>query len=374
MFLCHIHNKICNHSSNETKEIVNYALKHNYESIYFCEHCPLPSTQSSHYKYSRPKYSQLFAYKQEISNLLKKHKQKIKLYLGYESECSYENKYYFEKMARDPICEFMICGNHFYNNVLKEDLLVYTCFNTQTKDQLKQYWINLEAALESKIHSWIAHPEIFLNSYQKWDNAVDKLCNKIIAVAIKYNIPLGFNINYSQPKSIWHYPVEKFWKMVANSSVKVIIESDSHDISTIQQEWMEQNYALAYKWGLKKNIITKPQIKFFDKKPQVIFIQKNLYHLLNSSLCDELNQNKCQVVTFQKKKINYFRDYLKQHNIHPVWSIVVSDDQKLCKELNQQTSCYIVSTNDYDLTLESFKKITSWKQLTLFFSQIKEQI
>lgn len=374
MFLYHIHNKICNHSSNEVQEIVDYALKHDFKAIYFCEHCPLPGTQSSHYKYSRVKYSQLFAYKKEISDLSKKHKQKIKLYLGYETECSQENRYYFEKLARDPICEFMICGNHFYNNVLKEEPLIYTCYDTKTKDQLKQYWINLEAALESRTYSWIAHPEIFLNSYQKWDNTVDELCKKIIASAIKYDIPLGFNINYTQPKSVWHYPVEKFWKMVANSPVKVIIENDSHDISTIQQEWVKQNYALAYKWGLEKNIIKKPQVKFFDKKPQVIFIQNNLYHLLTPSLCDELNKNKCQVVAYQQKKVSYFIDYLKQHNIHPVWSIVVSNDQKLCNELNQQTSCYIVSKNNYDLPLETFSKIKNWKQLLLFFEQIKEQI
>ena len=105
-----------------------------------------------------------------------------------------------------------------------------------------------------------------------------------------------------------------------------------------------------------------------------IFIQNNLYHLLTPSLCDELNKNKCQVVAYQQKKVSYFIDYLKQHNIHPVWSIVVSNDQKLCNELNQQTSCYIVSKNNYDLPLETFSKIKNWKQLLLFFEQIKEQI
>lgn len=374
IFLYHVHNKICNHSTNEVDEVVDYALKNKYQAIYFCEHCPLVNTHSDHFKHTRPKYKQFLAYQKQIKALKKQYQNKIKLYFGYETECSQESKTYYEKLARDPICEFMICGNHFYNNVLKQQPLVYTAYHTASKQQVKQYWKNLKAAIESKLYSWIAHPEIFLNSYQKWDEVSSAICKKIIAYAIKYHLPLGFNINYSSPKNEWHYPVEKFWKMVANTTAKVIIENDSHDLSTIKKPWIEKNYALAYKWGLKKNLILTPKIKLFDKQPKIIFIQKDLYHLLNPALKVELNQNHCQIISYQNKNIDYLKKTLNQMNIHQVWSIIVSNNQDLCNKLTKQTSCFVIGQKGYDLTLKIFSQLKNWKQLITYFRQIKEQI
>ena len=369
IILYHIHNKICKHSTNETKKIVEYAIKNHYKAIYFCEHCPLKNTHSKHYQYSRPKYHELNLYKQEIDFFRNKYKNKIKLYLGYETECSYVNRYYFEKLARDPICEFMICGDHFYNDVLKEQQLNYTAFNTTSQWQIKLYWKNLEAALKSNLYSWIAHPEIFLNSYQQWDSLTKNILKKIIKSAIKYDIPLGFNINYLPPKMKWHYPVKKFWRMVAKTKAKVIIENDSHDIATIQKKWIKDNYQLAYDWGLEKNIVFKPKINFFDKKPKIIFIERNIKQLLQPSFTLMLTKNHCKLVEFYNKNLSYFKNYLRKKKINQVWSIIVSNNQKLCNLLSKHSSCFIVSKNNVDLSIKEFIKIENLQQLINLFQK-----
>lgn len=268
-FIYHIHNEICKHSNNKLNEIVKYALEHNYQELYFTEHPPIDV--DCFYQQRRASYDEIKNLIKEIDKVNKKYEGRLHIYFGYEMEYNKEDRWYSEKLSKDNCHEFLIFGNHFYGSIfdikqLPAPLVMYT---TKTIEQLKEFDENNKAAMSSGLFSWVAHPEIFLNSYKKWDEHAKHVCENIIQYAIKYKMPLGFNVNFQdwQTKSVWHYPCEYFWKMVAKTNIPVIIEADSHDIHTIGVEWLEKAKALAIEWGLEKNLKEKIEIKW-NKKPR----------------------------------------------------------------------------------------------------------
>ena len=261
----HIHTYICKHSSNKLEEIVAYALKHNYKKLYFTEHAPI--TIKCPYQTRRASYQEIAQLKNKIDSFNNKYKNKLKIYFGYEIEYNKPNRWYIKELAKDPYCEFLIFGNHFYGDLFKMQIPLPLVMNvTKTKEQLKEYDANNKAAMASGLISWVAHPDIYLNSYQKWDTTAKTVANNIIKWAIKYKLPLGFNVNFKKPKSEWHYPVKKFWTLVAKTNISVLIESDAHDMHSIKTQWLNQARKLAISYGLKKNLIDDVKIKYLKKK------------------------------------------------------------------------------------------------------------
>lgn len=262
----HIHTYICKHSSNHLEEIVAYALKHGYKKLYFTEHAPI--TIDCPYQTRRASYKEIAQLKHNIDKLNKKYKNKLKIYFGYEVEYNKPNRWYIKKLAKDPYCEFMVFGNHFYGDLFKIKMpLPLAMHVTKTAKQLKEFDENNMAAMSSGLMSWVAHPEIFLNSYQKWDKAAIAVCKNIIKSAIKYKLPLGFNVNFINydEKSQWHYPCKYFWQLVAKTNIPVIIESDAHDMHPLAVEWLEQARKLAISYGLKKNLTEKIKLNLLKK-------------------------------------------------------------------------------------------------------------
>lgn len=252
----HIHTHICKHSSNKVEEIVAYALKHGYKKLYFTEHpyiavkCP--------YQVRRANKQEIGHLRDQINFFNKKHKGKLQIYFGYEIEYNKANRWYFKELAKDPYCDFFIFGNHFYGDMFKMKVtpLPLVVNVTKTKKQLKEFDDNNKAAMSSGLISWVAHPDIFLNTYQKWDETAINVSKNIIKYAIKYKLPLAFNVNVKsyEEKSEWHYPCIHFWKLVSKTNIPVIIEADSHDMHTLQVEWLEKARKLAISYGLKKNL------------------------------------------------------------------------------------------------------------------------
>lgn len=263
----HIHTYICKHSSNHLEEIVDYALKHGYKELYFTEHPPI--TISCPYQARRASYEEIAQLKHGIDKANKKYKGKLKIHFGYEVEYNKANRWYIKKLAKDPYCEFLIFGNHFYGDLFKmQSPLPLVVSVTKTKAQLKEFDENNKAAMSSGLMSWVAHPEIYLNSYQKWDQTAKAVANNIIKWAIKYKLPLAFNVNFDdwKTRSKWHYPCKYFWSLVAKTNIPVIIESDAHDMEPLKVNWVSKAIKLAKSWGLEKNLTTKIKLIKLKKK------------------------------------------------------------------------------------------------------------
>jgi histidinol-phosphatase (PHP family) len=132
-----------------------------------------------------------------------------------------------------------------------------------SKKELDEYWENAEAAVKSGIFSLFAHPDIWMNSYAKWDKNAIELTHKLIKLCEKYNMPMGFNGNgFRSERNGFNYPVPNFWKLVAESKVKVLIEADSHHLETFTEEWLQQVKDEALRLGLKNNLVDEIQLNY----------------------------------------------------------------------------------------------------------------
>lgn len=252
----HIHTYICKHSTNTVESVVAYALKHGYKKLYFTEHIPM--LVKCPLQPRRPSMEELADEKRRIDAFNKKYKNKIKIYFGYEVEYNKVNRWHAKELAKDPYCEFFIFGNHFYGDMFKLTIPLKLAIDvTKTPQQIKEYTDNALAAISSGLFSWVAHPDLFLNSYRKWDKYAQTACKKIIAAAIKYKMPLAFNVNFNttfKGKDEWHYPCKYFWELVAKTDIPVIIESDSHILKRMTVSWLKQAHKLALSFGLKHNL------------------------------------------------------------------------------------------------------------------------
>lgn len=263
----HIHTYICKHSSNHLDEIVSYALKHNYKKLYFTEHPPI--TIKCPYQSRRASYEEIAQLKHDIDKVNKKYKNRLHIYFGYEVEYNKANRWYIQKLAKDKYCEFLIFGNHFYGDLFKIKLPLPLVMNvTKTKKQLEEFNDNNKAAMSSGLMSWVAHPDIFLNSYKKWDKTAIAVSKTTIKYAIKYKLPLAFNVNFEsyKTKSPWHYPCKHFWKLVSKTNIPVIIESDAHDMHPLKVDWLKKARQLAISYGLAKNLTDKIKLRKLNKK------------------------------------------------------------------------------------------------------------
>ncbi len=254
----HIHTYICKHSSNKLEDIVKLALKQGNKELYFSEHAPI--TIHCPYQLRRASYAEIAQLKKNIDKLNKKYKNKLRIYFGYEVEYNKPNRWYIHKLAQDKYCQFLVFGNHFYGDLFKMKSPLPLAMNiTKTVKQLKEFDANNKAAMSSGLMSWVAHPDIYLNSYKKWDKPAQTVAKNIIKWAIKYKLPLGFNVNFPsyEKKSEWHYPCKHFWKLVAKTNIPVIIESDAHDMHPLKTSWLNKAKQLAINYGLKKNLTEK---------------------------------------------------------------------------------------------------------------------
>lgn len=286
--LHHVHD-ICIRENISEEEFVNILHNEGYKKIYISEHYPLASYGEHDQFYGevkykdRPNYEQLLNFKLKLKNACKKYN--IELIFGTEIEMPKMNRDFFLDVKNNPIFEYAIFGNHFYkvetfndekktswNDIAPkfiEDMHTFkTTKNFIERKNLEIYLENTEAALKSGIFSLFAHPDIWINEYAKIDENSEWLINELIKLIKKYKIPIGFNSKRVNQEK-WNQlscPCPFFWKKIAKTNIKVIIEADCHKIKDVTKKKIYKAYELACSWGLEKNIVDDIKPIFFTKK------------------------------------------------------------------------------------------------------------
>lgn len=247
----HTHTIYCYHAVNTVQDVILNAIKNGWKTIGISEHAPL----NVHRRF-RLNLNNLDDYIQEVSFYKRKYKDQIKVLCGLEAEYDESQFTFYSKLRHSKGIDYMILGNHNMGN--PNDCKDW---NVNRVD-VEQYGIQLEAAAKSGLFSYVAHPDIIYRYYLKWDDKSIKLAKKIITLSIKYDFPLGFNLNGLRMKVVdFDYPCDMFWKMVAKSKAKVIVEADAHDPYTMSNEMVQKGINLIKEWKLEKNLISKLTIK-----------------------------------------------------------------------------------------------------------------
>ena len=254
-FNYHQHTYRCKHADfNMTdEEYVQEYIKMGLKEMAFTDHCPQKNQVDVRTK-MRMEYDQRIEYLQSIETLKKKYEGQIKIKSGYEFEYLPDQEDNIKQLKSES--DIMIQGQHFVydkdNNlkIIRKNIPFFD-------DEILTYANYIEKAIEMGFTDIIAHPDLYMQSREKFGEVEEKVANRICAIAEKYNIPLEINLNNIFCKTYFDYPNKKynpykpveeyltqldeisypcrgFWNVASKYNVKVLYGVDSHFGGQIQ--------------------------------------------------------------------------------------------------------------------------------------------
>ncbi|MBN1524652.1 MAG: histidinol-phosphatase [Spirochaetales bacterium] len=246
----HTHTFRCKHATGEVHEYVAEAMKKNSTHVGITDHTPLPDNR---WHSVRMRMDELEGYLLAIETA-KAMYPGITVYAGLE--CEYANEYasfYQDHLIGKCRLNYLIGGAHFFP-FHKEWANVYE--GIQTPKQLTAYADYVISSIRSGLFAFIAHPDLFANSYLRWDADAKAASMDILSAAESCRIPLELNcygfrkpfVSSSSGKRP-AYPLEEFWALASGYQIMVVVNADAHKPDDIIAN-MDQGLKLAQKYNL----------------------------------------------------------------------------------------------------------------------------
>ncbi len=274
----HTHTYRCGHAFGREEDIIKAAIKMGITELGFSEHVPLPHIATfaldmfAHSKKTyrnlrslgsmlvfkgwpmRMPYKEMTTHLAELKRLKQVYENQISIKIGFE--CEYFERYmsYFKKIKDQGLVDYLIFGNH-YDRYQSGGLYYGSC--TKTVKMIDRYREDSVNGLKSGLFACFAHPDLFLYSYEQWDNYTITATMEMCRVAKECNIPLELNAGWFRnrykrdkysKKDV--NPIDEFWKIVAMNQNEVIIGIDAHDPSHFSLD----DYEVMKKYANDKNL------------------------------------------------------------------------------------------------------------------------
>lgn len=261
----HTHTIYCGHAIGNVNDYVDEAIKNHFNILGMSDHAPFDldyfKKLGIYDEYHNQRMSMtafIDSYIKEVEETKLTYKDKIKIYLGLETEYLDDDKEYYEILKEK--VEYMILGVHFfpYNNE------IFDIHRPIYKDGINGYFDTAIRALNSGLFKIFAHPYIFLFNYYgdngrgHLDDLTIKRSKEMIECAIKNDVALEINLNgiYMSDKynikGDYLYPKEEFFKLVAYyKDAKVIIGYDAHDPALLSDKYYLEALKFIDRLGIK---------------------------------------------------------------------------------------------------------------------------
>ncbi len=230
----HSHTKRCGHAMGEDEEFVLSAIDNGYRIYGFSDHVMLPNRTQQGMRGSYEDDAK--NYFLSIRSLEKKYASKIEIHLAFEAEWYYEEyASYYDGLLKNHILDYMILGQHCYLDHARDKFVFYSEIYDK-KEATKRYLADLIAGMKSHNFIYVAHPDLYLNWYKKWDDFAQKVAINIIKAAKEENVILEINMGpsrWGEKKASQYgfevaYPNEEFWHLVRRGGVNTIVGVDNH--------------------------------------------------------------------------------------------------------------------------------------------------
>ena len=225
----HTHTFRCGHALGSDEDYVKNAIKFGLKEIGFSDHIILPDVIQCG---MRGRYELLDDYVSSLNELKKKYKNQINIKIGFEAEYLPEFIDYYKKLLVSKKIDYLILGQHCYS--VDHDMKWYLDL-PGTLGQEK-YTDDLIKGMASGLYKYVAHPDLFMMIANVYNETTIKCAKRIIAAAIKYNLPLEINLAQARRYGRFNiggynsylYPFLPFWQLVAKSKAHVVVGFDSH--------------------------------------------------------------------------------------------------------------------------------------------------
>lgn len=221
----HTHTYRCKHAIGHEEDYILYAISQGYDIIGISDHGPWPYT-SGYTSPIRMTIDQQAEYENSIRLLAQRYQDQITIHLGYEYEY-FPEFLPFLKKTRNYV-DYLLLGNHYAYNEQNPYF-----GNASKPSDILLYAESTIKGMQSELFDCLAHPDLFLLSYPKWDDTAIKVSERICAAASELDLPLEYNISGFAKKhpdsTVLGYPYEKFWEIACKHGCRIIIACDAHE-------------------------------------------------------------------------------------------------------------------------------------------------
>ncbi|HEY8391896.1 MAG TPA: histidinol-phosphatase [Capillibacterium sp.] len=250
----HTHTFRCHHAQGEVRDYAAAAVEKGLQVLGVTDHTPFPSPlPNEQWNQVRMSLSQLDSYEEAIVEAREEFPT-LTILKGMECEFIPDFlPFYREELLGRRRFDYLIAGNHVF---LCQGQWRSAHSQIKTGEELLAYAEHVIKAMASGLFAFIAHPDLFGNSYELWDEHTIRCSELILEAAAAYRIPLEIN-GYGLRKPLKEtaagarppYPLSPFWELAATvKGLTVVANSDAHqpaDVgATAEVEKMIERYGL----------------------------------------------------------------------------------------------------------------------------------
>ncbi len=242
----HTHTSLCKHATGMPEDYILQAKKDGCLALGFSDHAPFPLTMKDGWTHVRMSLEEIPLYVEAVKKAA--HKADFPVYLGFETEWDKDYiNWYKEGLISQYGAQYLVLGSHW---LTKGDDHIY-CQKITDKNDLFTYINQTVEAIQSGIFKFLAHPDVFMGGWRKWDTIAKSALQELLSAACSCNMCVEIN-GYGLNKPMvttergfrFQYPVEEFWEIVAKTDAKVICNSDAHESEVvIKNARMARNFA-----------------------------------------------------------------------------------------------------------------------------------
>jgi len=234
----HTHTYRCKHAEGDVDDYCEMAIQLGMKTLGISDHSALPDDR---WLAARMKYVDLPEYTMAIDTAQAKYPQ-LRIVKGME--CEYlpeEQSWYEDELLGAYEFDYLIGAAHFF--LTSDDEWVGTYGGTNSAKALIEFGNYNVRMIESGVFDFIAHPDLFGNCYENWDENCIACSRDILAAAAETGVGLEINALglrkqlAKRPDNPFPlYPWLPFWEEASQFDVKVIVNSDAHRPEDLQGE------------------------------------------------------------------------------------------------------------------------------------------
>lgn len=253
----HTHIYLCRHASGTIDDYVKKAIEKNYSIIGISDHGPLTEEIRRKFDSRRMTIDEYYnIYLKDLHLAKMKYKDQIKVLSAVEVEYYYEMKDDYASFLNE--LDYLVLGQHVF---YKDGKYINLYSGNFTKEDLELYAKIVEDALATKQFKIFAHPDLYMWSYENWDEHAINCARRIITTAIKNDVYLEFNANglrrkrYLMPDGTYNfiYPKIEFWKLLKDEFDydKILINDDAHSLDDFSDQYTDEAREICKRLNLK---------------------------------------------------------------------------------------------------------------------------
>lgn len=168
-------------------------------------------------------------YVRSVRSLQRRYAGRIELRLGLECEYFEDYMPWLRDTIREYRLDYVIFGNHFYRT---DERYPYFGSDTRSAEMLDLYAESAIRGMETGLYAYLAHPDLFMRSYGRFDGHCARISREICRRASRLHMPLEYNVSmiaYNEAHGVAGVPHPDFWRIAADEGCTAIVGIDAHD-------------------------------------------------------------------------------------------------------------------------------------------------